>query len=223
VSARWAVRPAAVALDLLDDRERPVAERLLADDPQFRAEVDRLRATTAALHDLDLGSWRPVAPPPLDDDRAVTLRPPRPRRRAGAALRRRRVLVPAGLAAALAATALAVVLVGGGDGPPAVTLALHPLRGVPGEARLTITGDRAELRGHGMPPSGPHDYYEAWLADARGRMVSMGTFRVGRDGAVDAHMPVAVDVRRYRLVDVSLEPDDGNPAHSATSVMRARI
>jgi hypothetical protein len=34
-------------------------------------------------------------------------------------------------------------------------------------------------------------------------------------------MAVAVDLRRYRLLDVSLERDDGNPAHSATSVMRA--
>jgi anti-sigma-K factor RskA len=225
MSARWTLRPAEVALDLLAERDRPVAERLMADDPLFRAEVDRLRATTAALQGLDLGSWRPVAPPPLDDDRAVTLRPPRPRphRRVRAALRRPRALVAAGVAAALAAAALAVVLLGGAEAPPAITLALHPLRGVPGEARLTISGDRAELRGHGMPPSGPHDYYEAWLADARGRMVSMGTFRVGRDGSVDAHMPVAVDVRRYRLVDVSLEPDDGNPVHSATSVMRARL
>jgi len=112
---------------------------------------------------------------------------------------------------------------GAGSGKGGTTLTLRALAGVPGEARLTITGDRAQLRGHGMPPSGPHDYYEAWLADARGRMVSMGTFRVGRDGSVDAEMPVAVDVRRYRLVDVSLEPDDGNPAHSKTSVMRATI
>ena len=72
-----------------------------------------------------------------------------------------------------------------------------------------------------MPPSGPRDHYQAWLQDAAGRMVSMGTFRVPGDGSVDAHMPVAVDLSRYDLVDVSLEPDDGNPAHSATSVMRA--
>jgi anti-sigma-K factor RskA len=54
-------------------------------------------------------------------------------------------------------------------------------------------------------------------------MVSMGTFRVAADGHVDAHMPIAVDLHRYTLVDVSLEPDDGNPAHSATSVMRDRL
>ena len=81
----------------------------------------------------------------------------------------------------------------------------------------------ASLRGSGLPPSGPHDYYEAWLADARGRMVSMGTFRVKPDGRVDVHMAVAVDVSRYALVDVSLEPDDGDPGHSTKSVLRAKL
>jgi anti-sigma-K factor RskA len=71
-----------------------------------------------------------------------------------------------------------------------------------------------------LRPSGTRDYYEAWLADDRGRMVSMGTFRVA---SIDIHMPVAVDVTRYALVDVSLEPDDGNPAHSNTSVLRGRL
>lgn len=51
----------------------------------------------------------------------------------------------------------------------------------------------------------------------------MGTFRVASSGSVDIHMPVAVDVTRYALVDVSLEPDDGNPAHSNTSVLRGRL
>jgi anti-sigma-K factor RskA len=135
------------------------------------------------------------------------------------------------LSAAFAAAALAVVLVlalrGGTDGdlaaPPATTLALRALPGVPGRASLTIAGEDARLRGTGLPPSGAHDYYEAWLADARGRMVSMGTFRVGRDGRVDVHMPIAVDVKRYALVDVSREPDNGDPAHSDTSVLRARL
>jgi hypothetical protein len=54
-------------------------------------------------------------------------------------------------------------------------------------------------------------------------MVSMGTFRVGDDGRVDVHMPVAVDVSKYALVDVSLEPDDGDPGHSDRSVLRAKL
>ena len=131
----------------------------------------------------------------------------------------------------MAASLLALVVAGallarsGSDDPaaPSTTLVLRPLPGVRGEAQLTLVGADAELRGSGLRPSGTHDYYEAWLADDRGRMVSMGSFRVGVDGRVDAHMPVAVDVGRYQLVDVSLEPDDGDPAHSRRSVLRARL
>ena len=223
MSPRWPVRPADVALDLLEGRDRAVAERLLADEPAFRAETERLRALTRALGELELQAWRPASPPPLDDDRAVTVRLPAAASRRGWASRRR-LAAGVGAEAALAAVVIAVVAGGGRQSPARqTTLALHALGGVPGQATLTIAGDRAELRGHGMPPSGRHDYYEAWLADARGRMVSMGTFCVRRDGSVDARMPVAVDVTRYRLVDVSLERDDGNPAHSERSVMRARL
>jgi anti-sigma-K factor RskA len=127
-------------------------------------------------------------------------------------------------AAAVAAAVIVMVVTGGGSGVPASrTIALHALGAVPGRATIEVRGSEAELRGTGMPPSGPHDYYEAWLQDRSGRMVPMGTFRVGRDGSVDAQMAVAVDLSRYDLVDVSLEPDDGNPAHSNRSVMRARL
>ena len=215
MSPAWPVAPAAVALDLLDDRERALADRLLADDPLFRAEVERLRATAGALTRLDRDAWRPPAPPPLPDaplpapPAAVPVR--RPRRRFALA------------AAAALSLAVALLIAGDRRDRGATTLTLRPLAGVPGRATLTISGAQAELRGAGMPASGAHDYYEAWLGDARGRMVSMGTFRVARDGRVDARMAVAVDLRRYRLLDVSLERDDGNPAHSATSVMRATL
>jgi len=275
-ATRWPVRPAAVVLDLLAGDERTVAERLLVDDPNFRAEVERLRSTATALAGLEGAAWQPEAPPSLEVERrpapADRREEPRaagrhrtaavartPRRRAavlaaaGPQLARHRaaVLAAAGprlarrrLAAALprgrrplavlaAAAALLLVLAvgaallarGGGGEPaaPSTTLTLRALPGVRGQARLTIAGADAELRGSGLRPSGAHDYYEAWLADAAGRMVSMGTFRVGPDGRVDAHMPVAVDVARYALVDVSLEPDDGDPAHSDRSVLRARL
>ena len=161
MSPGWPVAPAAVALDLLDDRERALADRLLADDPLFRAEVERLRATAGALAQLDRDAWRPPAPPPLPDaplpapPAAVPVR--RPRRRFA-------------LAAASALTlALALLIAGDRRDRGATTLTLRPLAGVPGHATLTISGAQAELRGAGMPASGAHDYYEAWLGDARGR------------------------------------------------------
>jgi anti-sigma-K factor RskA len=223
----WPIAPAAVALDALDERERPLAVRLLAEDPTFRAEVDRLRATTFALTTLDRTAWEPVPPPPLRDPAVEPRRRERrvPRPRLGLRLPRRRApLLAAGAAGLAAAAALATALViGPGGSDETTTLALRALPGASGRASLTISGAAAELRGSGLPPSGEHDYYEAWLADARGRMVSMGTFRVGPDGRVDVHMPVAVDVSKYALVDVSREPDDGDPAHSDTSVLRAKL
>jgi anti-sigma-K factor RskA len=250
----WPIAPAAVALDALDAHERALAERLLAEDPTFRAEVDRLRAMTAALTTLEPTAWDPVPAPPLRAD-VITAAPQegtarRPlaaalRRRGhervrdrdhaggGRRARRRPLLAAGGLAAVAAAVALALVTFGGdgddgdgvGPGKPGdgSTIALRPLAGTTGSATLTIAGAEASLRGSGLPPSGAHDYYEAWLADARGRMVSMGTFRVKRDGRVDVHMAVAVDVSRYALVDVSLEPDDGDPGHSDRSVLRADL
>jgi anti-sigma-K factor RskA len=225
----WPIAPAAVALDLLDADEQALAERLLADDPTFRAEVDRLRTTTAALPALDRTAWEPVPPPPLASDVIATPQdPPAAARRPWAARRARTarrvpLLAAASGLAVAAAAALAIVLFTGGGSDPDTTIALRALAGTPGRASLTLAGAEAQLRGSGLPPSGAHDYYEAWLADARGRMVSMGTFRVGRDGHLDVHMAVAVDVSRYTLVDVSLEPDDGDPGHSDRSVLRATL
>jgi anti-sigma-K factor RskA len=240
---RWPIAPAAVALDLLEEDERAVAAQLLAGDAAFAAEVARMRAASGALEALggDAAAWAlEDAPPPV---RAVAVpgggtEPEEEGERDGAAAphrgpRRRRALGGGAVAVAVAACVAALLVLvirpgGGGDDVPAprpTTIVLRPLPGVTGRAELTLNGaaTEAELRGAGLRPSGPHDYYEAWLADDRGHMVSMGTFQVGRRGRVDVHMDVAVDVSRYTLVDVSLEPDDGNPAHSRTSVLRARL
>ena len=213
-------------------RERPSPQRLLADDPLFRAEVERLRATDrSARRARRWPSWQPGRRRRARRRPRGDAAPAGPRRRARAARpsRRRRgaVLVPAGAAGGAAPRSLVVRLrrPAEDDGAPPTTLTLQAAGRRAGRGAADAHAATApSCAATGMPPSGAHDYYEAWLADARGRMVSMGTFRVGRDGSVDAHMAVAVDVRRYRLVDVSLEPDDGNPgALRARSVMRATI
>jgi anti-sigma-K factor RskA len=226
----WPISPVAVVLGALDPGEQTQADALLHDDPLFRAEVERVRRTEAVLRSLEPAAWRPEAPPPLDGDRALTLRPPLDER---APTRRRPRLrrVPAlGAAAAIAAACVvAIVLSHGDDDAPTpgelhAALALRAVApaGAGGQGGLTIDGDRARLRVTGLRPN-HDDYYEAWLADRGGHMVSMGTFHVDADGRADIRMPVAVDVRRFQLVDVSLEPDDGDPAHSTTSVLRAAI
>jgi hypothetical protein len=67
------------------------------------------------------------------------------------------------------------------------------------------------------PPSG--SFYEVWLFNpATGKMLPVGVLSV--TGA--SHYQLADDlVASYTKVDVSLQQDNGNPAHSNTSVLRA--
>jgi hypothetical protein len=194
---------AELALGLVDPE---LAERALREDPALRAEVERLRETTRALAGLELAHWRLEPPPPLAEAPAPAA--PAPRRR-----RRRRLVLAMAAAAVLAVFAVR-------QPPPVVEVRLRPLAGVSGSAGVEIEGDRA---GDHLPPSPAGTHYEAWLQDASGAMISMGSFTVGPAGDVRAEMTIAADATRYRLVDVSLEPDDGNPAHSGRSVLRGAI
>lgn len=223
----WPVDPAAVALDLVEPDELPIAEELLRDDPAFAAEVERLRHTTERLAGIDTLAWSPPPAPALDLARATG--------RAQKAVAARRSSRPRWRLTFASALALAVVVAGvivlSGTGirsdppPPAVTaLTLRPVAGAGGAAQLVVhaSGD-AELQASGLRPNGTHEHYEAWLADRSGRMVPMGSFRVGADGKADAHMTVEADLATYAFVDISVEPDGGPPTHSGTSVLRGRL
>jgi anti-sigma-K factor RskA len=64
-------------------------------------------------------------------------------------------------------------------------------------------------------------FYEVWLLDADAqRLVSLGLLE-GSTGRFP--LPPQVDVTRFPVVDVSLEPADGNPAHSGDSVVRGTL
>ena len=61
-------------------------------------------------------------------------------------------------------------------------------------------------------------YYEVWLIDeAVQDMVPVG---VARSGTVTFELPDGLDLGRFPIVDVSVEPLDGNPTHSGVSVAR---
>jgi anti-sigma-K factor RskA len=61
-------------------------------------------------------------------------------------------------------------------------------------------------------------YYEVWLIDeAVQDMVSVG---VARSGTVTFELPGGLDLGRFPIVDVSVEPVDGDPKHSGVSVAR---
>jgi anti-sigma-K factor RskA len=64
-------------------------------------------------------------------------------------------------------------------------------------------------------------FREVWLikADASA-LVSLGVLE-GSTGVFE--VPDGIDLREYVLVDISLEPEDGDPDHSGDSIVRGEL
>jgi len=146
---------------------------------------------------------------------------------AGRAGRRRRGPL-LGLAAALAlALVAAVVLVWAGPlgrDRSASTVPLAGVGAVAASGQASMAGDGGDRRmtvtAAGLPALRPGQYYEVWLLDpATGTVFPVGV--LPRDGEGRFTLPASV-VGRYQAVDVSLEADDGDPAHSKRSLLRGR-
>ena len=106
--------------------------------------------------------------------------------------------------------------------PPAAAEApLEPLGEDAAEARgtgrLRIQDGRSvlELTIGGL--ASPEGRYQVWLYNSVSDAVSLGSFGGRR---IELAAPLPDDLERYRYVDVSLEPDDGNENHSGQSLLR---
>lgn len=176
------------------------------------------------LQELPREAWdRPVPPPP-----------PWPAEEVSPA-RRRFVLRPLAAVAAsvalLAAGVAAGVLLSSDDetaapGAPATRVELRPVdgrgQGATGVVRLEPrAGGKANVRLSGLRPSEGGDFYELWLLGEGGELVSLGSVRVPASGeATLENVQLPVDPERFRFLDVSREPGDGDPGHSSISVLR---
>jgi anti-sigma-K factor RskA len=175
----------------------------------------------ARLEALGPDEWRPEPPPAL-------VMPPEtyaaPRRRA-LTLRPLPALAAVLLLLALGAGGALVATDRDQDRPPGRALALSPLQpggAAQGQVRLARAGGRATLKVSGLAPSRRGEFYELWLLSPPGDLVSLGSFRVSTGGRATLQVPLPVDPSRYRFLDVSVEPDDGDPAHSSRSILRGR-
>ena len=56
-----------------------------------------------------------------------------------------------------------------------------------------------------------------------GGMIALGTFRPHANGSADLLLPLPVDAGGFDFVDISAEAGDGDPGHSARSVVRGPI
>ncbi len=136
----------------------------------------------------------------------------------------------------LAALAAAVVIVAGAvaaglglstsSAPVTNQAALRPLQAPAGaHGAVTVTAAsgarQVQVSTGGLPAAGQGHYYEVWLLDpATLKMLPMGALAPSGQ----ATFGVATGLMAgYSAVDVSLQANNGNPVHSAVSVLRGTL
>ena len=219
-----------LALLALGETVPGVADHVLQ-CPACDGEVSALRATVATARSSDMLEL--TAPPPavwqrIADELGIAEPSAAQPDEVVVPLRRppwRRGLTAAAAALAVAAAATGVLALVGGpptsDEVRAPLVALGPTS-ARGEVVLAAGDGRRSLvvEASGLPEA--DGFYEVWLLDLeRDRMVALGVLDDSGRGRLT--VPDGVQVGDYPEVDVSLEPDDGDPAHSGDSVLRGQL
>lgn len=194
-------------------RRRAGADALVPPPAGLRAQV---------LAEVRAGDARPQSPPaPVE---------PAPRRGVPLWL--------AGVAAALALLAglgLGRIGTGSTETPEAVeppgdagtVVAATALRALDsdaerGEARAVQTDDTFTIRVSASELGDEPGVHEVWLINVDGeRMISIGLLASGDEG--EFAVPMELIEQGYRIVDISVEPEDGDPTHSGVSIARGEL
>ena len=91
-----------------------------------------------------------------------------------------------------------------------------------GEASAVQTDDTFTIRVSASELGDEPGVREVWLINVDGeRMVSIGLLASGDEG--EFAVPMELIDQGYRIVDISVEPDDGDPTHSGVSVARGEL
>ena len=132
----------------------------------------------------------------------------------------------------VAAAVLVVAIVGFGvlqtltgpsDGLALTSTSAAPRAG--GELRGEQVGDnlKVELDAWGLPDPGKGGYYEMWYAKKGGGRISCGTFTAAQDGRASVSMSAPVSAVAYPEIEITQEPDDGNPTASGKVVLKGSL
>lgn len=108
------------------------------------------------------------------------------------------------------------------DSSPGVQLAatsLAPDAG--GEVQVEEVGEnlQVKLEVRGLPKLKEGEYYEMWYYAEDGSRISCGTFRVGPEGRTTVNLSAPATAKRYPEIEVTREPDDGDPGASGDEVL----
>lgn len=188
------------------------------------------------------GAGTLIAPPAHVRERVladVRLAPPSPPQ--APAVGRERRGVPVWLTAVAAALALVAGIglgrIGTGDTPtpeatappvdPPAVVASTALTALDsdasrGEASALRSDDSVTLRVRASDLGDEDGFHEVWLINVDGkRMVGVGILADGDEG--EFLVPRHLIDEGYRIVDISVEPDDGDPTHSGVSLARGEL
>lgn len=234
----------AYLLGELDEADRRRFETEMAGDPSLRELVDGLAPVVGNLESLPPEAWDPPAPPPLDIVRVTAADGPSLPEREAELDREVRThgaggsiwLKVGGFLAAGAALLLVGFFIGSGTGddgsspsttPPGTgePFVLDSFGEAPasaaGEVQMVSSeGDQMRLDVSGLKPSPDGEFYELWLLGDEGELIALGSFRVGEEGNRSIQVPLPVDPGKFKYFDVSIQPENGDPAHSGRSVLR---
>jgi Anti-sigma-K factor rskA len=154
----------------------------------------------------------------------------RPQRRWPGLILERPIYMVAAMVAVVAVVAMVTVISKGSDNTtsrstPArfamVVKGTSLVPGAHGSATLTkeSSGWHITLAATGLPPLRNGRYYQAWLKNAAGILVSVGTF----NDAVDVTLWSGVAVTKFRTLTVTRQRANGNPASSGQRVLIGTI
>lgn len=216
----------------------------LASCAECRAEVAALQRTVDALAVPEFAAaGAPVPPPPRVWDAiaaatGVSASPvlpalpvsngdPPPAQVLPFRARRRPLLLAAAavvIGAVVGAGAVAVVQGRDHAGRAVEAVALDPLadNDASGRASVVVQDDGSRVLEVDLDaPQLNGAYYEIWLIDRS--VVGMFPLGVVRPGTQTVELPAGLNLADFPLVDVSVEPLDGNPTHSGVSVVRGEL
>ena len=106
---------------------------------------------------------------------------------------------------------------------PSTTVALDPLadNDASGQAEVVERDDGSRVLEVELDaPALDDGYYEVWLIEPS--IVDMVPLGVARRARQTFELPADLDLGEFPIVDVSVEPLDGDPTHSGVSVARGR-
>ncbi len=202
--------------ELSVEEEREL-ERHLVECSECRHELDRVRQTHDRLRQL--ATYEP--PTELEDQVLAQVRGEIPARSSG------------GWWFWASAAALVVVVILGigilrailGDSPNAVPLtatAVAPEAG--GQVRVEKEEEniQVELEVWKMPDLEEDEYYEMWYYAEDGDRISCGAFRTGAEGRTTVNLTAPATATDYPEIEITREPDDGNPGASGEEILEGK-